>query len=99
MLVLLSDFWGGSFFFVEIALRGFQPFTIVFLRVVLAALILAGAVYLGGQRMPSSPKVWGAYFVMGCIFLGLMVIDGRVLNRIKNVFCVRHKIRYNRKMY
>jgi drug/metabolite transporter (DMT)-like permease len=57
MLVLLSVFWGGPFFFAEIALRGFQPFTIVFLRVVFAALILVGVVYLGGQRMPSSLRV------------------------------------------
>jgi drug/metabolite transporter (DMT)-like permease len=40
MLVVLSVFWGGSFFFVEVALRGFQPFAIVFLRVVLAAIII-----------------------------------------------------------
>ena len=44
MLILLSIFWGGSFFFVEIALRDFQPFTLVFLRVTLAALILIGVV-------------------------------------------------------
>jgi drug/metabolite transporter (DMT)-like permease len=51
MLVLLSIFWGGSFFFVEIALREFQPFLIVFLRVTLAAVILLGVVFLRGQRM------------------------------------------------
>ena len=67
MLVLLSVFWGGSFFFVEIALRGFQPFAIVCLRVVLAAIILTGVVYLGGQRLPSSPPVWCAYFVMAAL--------------------------------
>ena len=67
MLVLLSVFWGGSFFFIEIALRGFQPFTIVFLRVVFAAVILVGVAYLSGQRMPSSLGVWGAYFVMGAL--------------------------------
>ncbi len=67
MLVLLSVFWGGSFFFTEIALRGFEPFAIVFLRVVFAAIILVGVVYLSGQRMPSSLKVWGAYWVMGAL--------------------------------
>lgn len=46
MLILLSIFWGGSFFFVEIALRDFQPFTVVFLRVTLAALILIFTVIL-----------------------------------------------------
>ncbi len=67
MLVLLSVFWGGSFFFTEIALRGFEPFAIVFLRVVFAATILVGVVYLSGQRMPSSLSVWGAYLVMGAL--------------------------------
>ena len=67
MLVLLSVFWGGSFFFVEVALRGFEPFAIVFLRVVLAAIILVGVVNLSGQRMPSSLRAWGAYFVMGAL--------------------------------
>ena len=67
MLVLLSIFWGGSFFFTEIALRGFEPFAIVFLRVVLAASILVGVVHLSGQRMPSSLRVWGAYLVMGAL--------------------------------
>ena len=67
MLILLSIFWGGSFFFVEIALRDFQPFTLVFLRVTLAALILIGVVYMSGQRMPASLRVWGAFLVMGAL--------------------------------
>ncbi len=33
MLALLSFFWGGSFFFVKVALHDLQPFTIVWLRV------------------------------------------------------------------
>ena len=67
MLILLSIFWGGSFFFTEIALRDFQPFTVVFLRVTLAALILLGVVYVHGQSMPSSLSVWRAFFVMGAL--------------------------------
>jgi drug/metabolite transporter (DMT)-like permease len=67
MLILLSIFWGGSFFFTEIALRDFQPFTLVFLRVTLAALILIGVVYISGQRMPASLRTWGAFIVMGAL--------------------------------
>ena len=67
MLIILSIFWGGSFFFVEIALRDFQPFTVVFLRVTLAALILIGVVYISGQRLPASLRVWGAFLVMGAL--------------------------------
>lgn len=67
MLLLLSVFWGGSFFFVEIALRDFQPFTLVFLRVTLAALILIAVLYMSGQRMPASLRVWGAFFILGAL--------------------------------
>ena len=67
MLVLLSIFWGGAFFFVEIALRGFQPFALVFLRVSIAAIILLVVVYTRGQRMPARVKTWAAYFVMGAL--------------------------------
>jgi drug/metabolite transporter (DMT)-like permease len=67
MLLILSIFWGGSFFFVEIALRDFQPFTLVFLRVILAALILISVVYMSGQRMPTSLRVWGAFLILGAL--------------------------------
>ena len=58
MLILLSIFWEASFFFVEIALRVFQPFTVVYLRVTQAALILFGVVYISGERNPTSLRVW-----------------------------------------
>jgi drug/metabolite transporter (DMT)-like permease len=48
-------------------LRDFQPFTVVFLRVTLAALILIGVVYISGQRMPASLRTWGAFVVMGAL--------------------------------
>ena len=67
MLILLSIFWGGSFFFVEIALRDFQPFTLVFLRVTLAALILIAVLYMSGQSMPASLSVWGAFLILGAL--------------------------------
>lgn len=48
-------------------MRDFQPFTVVFLRVTLAALTLYGVVYLRGQRMPASLRAWGAFLVMGAL--------------------------------
>jgi len=67
LLIILSVCWGGSFFFVEVALRGFQPFTLVFLRIAIAALILVGVVCLTGKRLPKSFKTWGGYVVMGAL--------------------------------
>ena len=67
LLIILSLFWGGSFFFVEIALRDFKPFTLVFLRISIAALILVGTVYLSGKRLPRSLKTWLGYLLLGLL--------------------------------
>ena len=67
MLILLSVIWGGSFFFVEVALNDFQPFALVFLRVSIAAAVLTGVVYLSGKRLPSSPGTWGGFALLGML--------------------------------
>jgi len=67
MLILLSVIWGGSFFFVEVALRGFQPFVLVFLRVALAASILTVVVYASGKRLPTATGTWLGFALMGVL--------------------------------
>ena len=67
LLILLSILWGGSFFFVELALRDLPTLTIVFARVTLAALALHLYVLATGQRMPADQKLWIAFFIMGLI--------------------------------
>lgn len=65
MLVVLSIFWGGSFFFIELALEGLTPLTLVFSRVALAAVILWVYVFSTGGTFPRSLRVWGMFAVMG----------------------------------
>ncbi|MBT3338089.1 MAG: DMT family transporter [Anaerolineae bacterium] len=67
LLILLSILWGGSFFFGEVALSELQPFTLVLGRVSIAALILNLIVRATGYKMPSSPKIWGTFLIMGLI--------------------------------
>ncbi|MCO6187163.1 DMT family transporter [Rhizobium sp. L1K21] len=67
LLATLSLLWGGSFFFTGVAVKELPPFTLVFLRVCGAALILHLVILLRGRRMPGSPKIWFAFFVMGLI--------------------------------
>src|SRR5215208_2731133 len=55
LLGLLSVLWGGSFFFNGVVLRELPPFTLVLLRVLLAAMILLPVLCL--QRLPF-PKGW-----------------------------------------
>ena len=67
LLIILSILWGGSFFFGEIALRDLPPFTIVFVRVVLAAFVLNLVVIGRGLRMPGTVAGWRPFAVMGLL--------------------------------
>ncbi len=66
-LLLLSVLWGGSFFFAGVLIKTLPPFTIVFLRVGLAAVILNALVKALGIRMPGSRSAWLAFFGMGLL--------------------------------
>lgn len=65
LLLGLSVLWGGSFFFVGVAVDGLPPFTIVLLRVGLAAVVLHLALRMMGLRMPGERRIWMAFFGMG----------------------------------
>ncbi|MDA1089834.1 MAG: DMT family transporter [Proteobacteria bacterium] len=65
MLVLLSVLWGGSFFFNGVAVMALPTFTVVVCRVFLAALTLLAVMRIMGQRLPTSGRVWAAFFGMG----------------------------------
>ncbi len=67
MLIILSLLWGGSFFFVGIAVADLPPLTIVTLRVGLAAITLWCIAFAMGLRPPTSPGIWGALFGMGIL--------------------------------
>lgn len=67
LLIILSVLWGGSFFFVELALDGLGPFTLVTGRVGLGALALLIFVRATGNRMPREARLWGAFLVMGAL--------------------------------
>jgi drug/metabolite transporter (DMT)-like permease len=58
LLAALSVLWGGSFFFNGVVLRELPPFTLVLLRVALAAAILLPLLY--AQRLPF-PKGWAGW--------------------------------------
>lgn len=64
-LIVLSVLWGGSFFFVGVAVPVLPPLTIVLARVGLAALVLAVVLPLIGVPMPKGWRVWAALAVMG----------------------------------
>lgn len=67
LLMLLSIVWGGSFFFVGVAVEALPPLTIVALRVSLATLALLAVVHFTGLRMVANPKIWLAFIFMGIL--------------------------------
>jgi drug/metabolite transporter (DMT)-like permease len=67
MLLALAALWGGSFFFNAVALRDLPPFTLVWLRVAVAAATLLAVLRLLGQRLPGGGRVWAAFLGMGLL--------------------------------
>lgn len=67
MLIALSILWGGSFFFVGVAVKALTPLTIVFIRLSLAALTLWVIVALMKVSPPATLKAWQALTVMGIL--------------------------------
>ena len=69
----LSIIWGGSFLFVRLAVLSFTPFTIVFIRLFIATLMLAPFAILRAIKDPAirallkEPKTWCQFLVMGLI--------------------------------
>ena len=73
LLIVLSILWGSSFAFIDIALQSLPVFTIVFLRVSIAALILTVYLYLNGHRLPGSVMMWRRFIVLGMLRAALPI--------------------------
>jgi drug/metabolite transporter (DMT)-like permease len=65
MLLLLSFLWGGSFFFIGVAVTELPPLTIVTLRVGIAAITLWVILLASGYEVPKTFKLWRTFFVVG----------------------------------
>jgi drug/metabolite transporter (DMT)-like permease len=65
LLIILAMLWGGSYFYIAIAIKVLPAFTIVAFRVVVAGCLLYVAVRLTGQSMPRDIASWRGYLVMG----------------------------------
>jgi len=67
LIIVLSIIWGGSFFFIKVAVSEVTPLTLVLLRVGFAAIALLIFGYLTGRRLPASLPLWGAFLIMGAL--------------------------------
>ncbi len=66
LLVLLATIWSSSFLMIKIALITVTPVTLAAGRMLLASIVLLAILFLQGQRLPQTGKVWGQ-----CVFVGL----------------------------
>lgn len=67
LLIVLSILWGGSFFFVGTAVEALPPFTIVAIRVGLAAAALHLLLVALGTGVPADRRLWLAFLGMGLL--------------------------------
>lgn len=67
LLCLLSVLWGGSFFFNGVVLKELPPFTLVFLRVALAAIMLLPLLRFYGVGFPKGLSGWKPFFAIGLL--------------------------------
>jgi drug/metabolite transporter (DMT)-like permease len=63
-LLILSAIWGGSFIFMRIAVPALGPVVLMELRVLLAALFLAGVAHFLKSRLAASTH-WRHYLILG----------------------------------
>ncbi len=66
-LIALSVVWGSVFLFVSLAVRSIPEFTLVFLRLAVAAAGFWLLVLATGTRMPRDRRLWGEFLVSGLI--------------------------------
>lgn len=71
MLLTLALIWGGSFFFIGVAIRSLPPFTLVLLRLALAALTLNIVARMIGIGLPRTWHQWRPFFALGLIMCAL----------------------------
>jgi drug/metabolite transporter (DMT)-like permease len=66
-LLFLSVVWGGSFIFTAVVVKEIPPLTMVAVRLLLAAALLAGIIFATGIKMPRDLRTWGFFAVMGTL--------------------------------
>jgi drug/metabolite transporter (DMT)-like permease len=67
MLVGLASMWGGSFLFIEVALRGMTPLWIVTGRCLVGGLVLLLVLRVRRRPLPGTRQLWGRLLLLGAM--------------------------------
>ena len=63
LLILLAFLWGASYWLIKVALVSFPPFTLMAVRVTIAAFVLSIIALRAGYSFPTNRKTWAALLV------------------------------------
>ncbi|MBR0840784.1 EamA family transporter [Bradyrhizobium liaoningense] len=67
LLLLLSLIWGSSFTLIKLAIPTIPPFTMVAVRVTIAAMLLLLVAVAQGHFLPRQRSIWAAFLVQGLL--------------------------------
>lgn len=67
LLAALAVLWSASFVFIKVSAEAIPPFTLVFFRVGIAALVLHAVLMARGAFYPTRPVLYARYAVMGIL--------------------------------
>jgi len=67
LLLVLSVLWGATFFFWKVLVEHLPPFTVVFGRVSIAALVLIAVLAIRGETIPLTRNAWARFMVMAAL--------------------------------
>ena len=71
LFALMTTIWGSSFFFTALALEVFTPIQIVFVRTLMATILLAGVVAVIRPRWPRTRALWAHFVLLGLMSIAL----------------------------
>lgn len=72
LFVALGFFWGSSYLFIKIGVEaGLEPFTLVALRLLFGALLLAAVVLAAREALPRQPRVYAHFAVLSVLSVAL----------------------------
>ncbi|HEY9078945.1 DMT family transporter [Magnetovibrio sp.] len=66
LLIVLATIWSSSFTVIKVGVEVIPPVTLTMIRIVVAAGVLYAWLKAKGQSLPSEPRVWWSFFLIGC---------------------------------
>ncbi len=67
LLFILATIWSSSFTVIKVGVETIPPITLAMLRVLLGAVVLYVWLKLKGHKLPTAPRVWWSFFLIGVL--------------------------------